>query len=227
MADQERFTCGICGEPYEPSTSAMICEYCNSPLPALPSTVALSEPAAEGPHSSSPSPAHQPVPTAVEGDNVGDEDDPWGDEGIFTNLCGAGESSPHLPGESPDAPPGQGAIPSAVPSATPTTTAPWRLRLASPDLLFEVPAGAGVLLGRDASSPLTGHVSITRWISSRHARVWVDVDNPGVLWVEDLGSTNGTWVAGTQLLPGVPTVVQEGDVIMLASQNPVRIEVVR
>lgn len=44
------------------------------------------------------------------------------------------------------------------------------------------------------------------YVSTKHARIWEEP--PGFVWIEDLGSTNGTFVNGvrvfqkTRLLPG-------------------------
>jgi hypothetical protein len=248
MADSKRFNCENCSVPFEPSPTPAVCGNCGAALPMIAVEVPMRPPGQPDPPSTPP--AHQPGNTSIEvGDRDGDDDDPWGDEDVFADLSGAAVTQPpssgpfvpvHTPQETaghPQTPTGQPAPPSRtsphgapqVPwtAASAAATSTWRLHLASPDLVIDVPPGAGVLLGRDPSSPIKAHPSVTRWVSSAHARVRADVVNPDVVWVEDLGSTNGTWIAGTKLLPGVPMVVQEGDVIMLASQNPVRIEVTR
>jgi pSer/pThr/pTyr-binding forkhead associated (FHA) protein len=50
-------------------------------------------------------------------------------------------------------------------------------------------------------------------VSRRHARI---VFNNGEYYVEDLGSTNGTYVnRGRRLLPGNPQILQDGDEIIV------------
>lgn len=49
-------------------------------------------------------------------------------------------------------------------------------------------------------------------VSRRHARL--EMRN-GLLFITDLYSTNGTFVAGKQLSPGVPTMIRENDVIKI------------
>lgn len=49
-------------------------------------------------------------------------------------------------------------------------------------------------------------------ISARHAIV---LGRDGGWWIEDLGSTNGSWVGGRRVAPGTPAVVRSGDVIQL------------
>ncbi|PWF26922.1 FHA domain-containing protein FhaB/FipA [Ancrocorticia populi] len=68
-------------------------------------------------------------------------------------------------------------------------------------------SGAPLVIGRAADSAL---VLDDSYSSSRHARIYQD---GGQWWVEDLNSTNGTYVSGQristpqQLQPGVPVVV--------------------
>jgi pSer/pThr/pTyr-binding forkhead associated (FHA) protein len=54
------------------------------------------------------------------------------------------------------------------------------------------------------------------YVSTRHCQVWQDED--GQAWLEDLGSTNGTWVGGvrvygpTRIGPGVVVHVGHTDI---------------
>ncbi len=50
-------------------------------------------------------------------------------------------------------------------------------------------------------------------VSRRHARVW---PQEGALWVEDLGSKNGTFLNGEPLQPHQPQRMKEGDILALA-----------
>lgn len=67
-----------------------------------------------------------------------------------------------------------------------------------------------LLLGRD---PQCDVVIPNRQISRRHARVYPQ--ERGV-WVEDLGSKNGTFLNGERLEPGQPARMREGDTLILA-----------
>ena len=70
-----------------------------------------------------------------------------------------------------------------------------------------------LLIGRAAQSD-EGKLGDDPEISRRHARVSRGPD--GRLTVEDLGSTNGTWVDGHQVPPGAEGVaLHNGDWIML------------
>ena len=108
------------------------------------------------------------------------------------------------------------------------------------ELKSDAPAGVhSVLLierggGANTEFPLTGEESqIGRWdadngifpdidldafdadakVSRRHARI---IYRNGVFMVEDLGSTNGTFVnRGRRLLPGNPQVLNDGDEIIV------------
>lgn len=74
-----------------------------------------------------------------------------------------------------------------------------KLRLTHPtvgEIAFPVPDGGQVVLGRRGGS--TGiELNWDPKISRQHARVWVE---GGRLWIEDLGSRNGTWHEGTRLV---------------------------
>ena len=73
-----------------------------------------------------------------------------------------------------------------------------KLRLAHPaigEIAFPIDEGGQVVLGRKGGS--TGiELNWDPKISRRHARVWVEA---GALWIQDLGSRNGTWYDGTRL----------------------------
>ena len=64
-----------------------------------------------------------------------------------------------------------------------------------------------IVIGRDVSSDV---IVNTAEVSRRHARLYLD---GGVYIVEDLGSTNGTFINGKRLTNPVP--LHSGDIIML------------
>ncbi len=67
-----------------------------------------------------------------------------------------------------------------------------------------------LILGRD---PKCDIVVPARQVSRRHARVY---PKGTTVWVEDLGSKNGTFVNGERLEPGKPAPLKEGDTLILA-----------
>lgn len=60
---------------------------------------------------------------------------------------------------------------------------------------------------------LTPYGALDRGVSRQHARIHMD---DGRLFVTDLGSTNGTYLAGKRLEPHFPTRIGTGDPLMLA-----------
>ncbi len=75
--------------------------------------------------------------------------------------------------------------------------------------------GAAARLGRDPALelPLDPDDDV---VSAVHARVWRDAD--GAWWLEDLGSTNGTWLAGRRL--DAPARLRTGDRFSLGRRGP-------
>lgn len=90
------------------------------------------------------------------------------------------------------------------------------LRLAFPTGNVEVPAGTTLVLGRDpAESLVAAAFADYDNVSRRHATVAVD-DN-GHASIRDEHSTNGTFVNGDRILPGVAVRLADGDVVRLAA----------
>ncbi len=90
------------------------------------------------------------------------------------------------------------------------------LRISFPAGNVEVPAGTSVLLGRDPAESLvaaafTGCDNVSR----RHALI--TVDDAGHATIRDENSTNGTFVNGDRLLPGIDVRLVDGDTIRLAA----------
>lgn len=67
---------------------------------------------------------------------------------------------------------------------------------------------------------LTPYGGLEQGVGRRHVRLYVD---RGVLYIDDLQSTNGTFVNGTKLIPGTPRALQAGDDVRLGNM-PVRIQ---
>ncbi|HXW43726.1 MAG TPA: FHA domain-containing protein [Streptosporangiaceae bacterium] len=90
------------------------------------------------------------------------------------------------------------------------------LRLSFPTGNVEVPAGTSLLLGRDPAESLVAaafasYVNVSR----RHATVTMDDD--GHASIRDENSTNGTFVNGDRVLPGINVRLADGDVVRLAA----------
>jgi pSer/pThr/pTyr-binding forkhead associated (FHA) protein len=90
------------------------------------------------------------------------------------------------------------------------------LRISFPAGNVEVPAGTSVLLGRDpAESLVAAAFDGCDNVSRRHALV--TVDDAGHATIRDENSTNGTFVNGDRLLPGIDVRLVDGDTIRLAA----------
>jgi hypothetical protein len=76
-----------------------------------------------------------------------------------------------------------------------------------------VEAGGSLLIGRE-NSPIADRLAGYANISRRHARVYSDGTS---LTVEDLDSTNGTYVNDRKVTPRTPTPVQAGDRVRFAA----------
>ena len=86
------------------------------------------------------------------------------------------------------------------------------LVVSSPELAqgATIEVSAPLIVGRDAQSGLQlGH---DEFASSRHARI---EPRPEGAWVDDLGSTNGTYVNGSKLKKG--RIAKAGDVIRIGA----------
>src|SRR6202451_4407382 len=90
------------------------------------------------------------------------------------------------------------------------------LRLAFPTGNVEVPAGTSLLLGRDpAESLVAAAFSQFENVSRRHATI--TVDDSGHATIRDEHSTNGTFVNGDRVLPGIAVRLADGDMVRLAA----------
>jgi pSer/pThr/pTyr-binding forkhead associated (FHA) protein len=90
------------------------------------------------------------------------------------------------------------------------------LRLSFPTGNVEVPAGTSLLLGRDpAESLVAAAFARCENVSRRHATV--NMDDAGHASIRDEHSTNGTFVNGDRVLPGVAVRLADGDVVRLAA----------
>jgi pSer/pThr/pTyr-binding forkhead associated (FHA) protein len=93
---------------------------------------------------------------------------------------------------------------------------PAVLRLSFPTGNVEVPAGTSLLLGRDpAESLVAAAFADFENVSRRHATV--SVDDSGRASIRDEDSTNGTYLNGDRVLPGVAVRLTDGDVVRLGA----------
>ena len=93
---------------------------------------------------------------------------------------------------------------------------PTVLRLSFPTGNVEVPAGTALLLGRDpAESLVAAAFADYENVSRRHATV--TVDDGGHASIRDENSTNGTFVNGDRVLPGIAVRLADGDIVRLAA----------
>lgn len=90
------------------------------------------------------------------------------------------------------------------------------LRLSFPTGNVEVPAGTTLLLGRDpAESLVAAAFANYENVSRRHATV--TMDDGGHASIRDENSTNGTFVNGDRVLPGIAVRLADGDIVRLAA----------
>jgi FHA domain len=102
------------------------------------------------------------------------------------------------------------------PNQRPASISAAVLRLAFPTGNVEVPAGTSLLLGRDpAESLVAAAFAAYENVSRRHATVTMDDD--GHASIRDENSTNGTFVNGDRVLPGIAVRLADGDVVRLAA----------
>lgn len=79
-------------------------------------------------------------------------------------------------------------------------------------------SGEPLLIGRGPDCPFAAQLVANLSISRSHARF--DFDGRTLLMI-DLGSTNGSFVNGAQLAPGVPSEVRPPDTIRFGRDAPV------
>ncbi len=242
---QNLITCLECGTHGAPTDTT--CTGCGGYLPRA-SLEAAAEADVEPGDSAGAATSSRKAESSPSQDDFVVEDDQFGEAAALAALSAGWDASsaqpaaPDLtatprrppqestaPHESPGnrtegAPPIAERVPGQAQPAKDQGTASWRLRITSTETLVDIIEGAGVVLGRTPPSPIWDHPAVGSYVSSQHARVWMD---GAQLFIKDLNSTNHTWVEGVQLEPGVPYPLRCGDVIQLTRDNPVRLEVVQ
>jgi hypothetical protein len=81
-----------------------------------------------------------------------------------------------------------------------------------------LPVAGGGVLGRNGDAG--AFFSDSRTVSRRHAKVDFRSE---AWWIEDLNSTNGTWVNGSRLDPGRPHPLKKGDTVALSLACEMRV----
>jgi adenylate cyclase len=82
--------------------------------------------------------------------------------------------------------------------------------------------GDDVIVGRlEGGVDIDLDLSFDRWVSHRHARIWV---TNGQYWIEDLGSRNGTLINGAAIQRKATRNLQTGDVITIG-ETVVRVDI--
>ncbi len=122
--------------------------------------------------------------------------------------AGGGSGTPGTGG----APASGGAVAGAPTQALPTTAAEL-VAVEPPGLRFRLAGGDTV--GRGAGVDLSP-LPRSAYISRRHARF---ICEGGRWYVEDLGSTGGTFIAGVRLTPGVRHELIDGGAVTLANSS--------
>ena len=79
---------------------------------------------------------------------------------------------------------------------------------------FPVPPGRGLVLGRFEELQTAEALTPFDNVSRVHCRVFI---TGGSVFVEDLGSTNGTWVDGRRIAPNQPTRLTDAAALRLAA----------
>ena len=100
-----------------------------------------------------------------------------------------------------------------------------RLKIGTKGDEYEIPLGRAIHLGRiDPAADIFPEVDLsnhnpTKQISRRHARI---LKQDETVFVEDLGSINGTYINGKILTPYLPQPLKHGDVLQLG-QLPIAV----
>lgn len=139
-----------------------------------------------------------------------------GPSDLICFTCGANLPKARLVQESEDSLPVTVAQKTIPPDLARRSISSSVLQLSFPAGNVEVPAGTSILLGRDpAESLVAAAFDGCENVSRRHAMILVD--DLGHASIRDEGSTNGTFVNGDRLLPGVDVRLVDGDTVRLAA----------
>ncbi len=224
----EATICPHCGASNIPGEA--FCQNCGAPLGGL----GVAAPPAPGP-AVSPAPPGAPFgapsapvapPPAVGGMNCPQCGAPLEPGSAFCDMCGASVSSvqpapfppptfPATPSVTPPVP-----TPSAPSIYPPSVAVPGRLIVQGTNAVLQFPPGKSeILIGREdpvsnvfPEIDLTDHGGDEGGVSRRHARIFVRGNQ---VFIEDLNSTNYTFVNQQKLAPGQPHPLNNGDEVRL------------
>jgi hypothetical protein len=215
---EQGLTCPACQAPI--LAGEVFCASCGASLaqPPLPPEPVPEAPVEAPPSPLVPEPVTPPAPEAappppVTKCPVCNTDVEPGD--TFCSNCGASLKAAPAPAPEPAALPPAEATP---PPPSPAVVGPHLVVVAS-GAEIPLPAKAEILLGREdpvsgifPEVDMTPHGGDEGGISRRHARIIVD---GGLYFIEDLDSTNYTYVNKQKLVPKTPQVISDGDEIRL------------
>ncbi len=227
--------CDVCGLPIAPSGAAAGAGGSSAVPPPLPAPLSPPTPAARGAHpapSTSPLSLGTPAPGALTCANCATDNPP---DALFCENCGYDFTTGQLP--RPLAPPDLAGAQPVPPPAAPDGAVEWVAEIwVDPDwhtaqgVTEPLPSvGAPAVVPLADRSVLVGRTSASRnihpqidcssdsGVSRRHAQLSTDGQR---WWVEDLQSSNGTYVGGTgEPMPTTP--VAPGQRVELADDDRV------
>ena len=129
----------------------------------------------------------------------------------MVDISAVNPTDPDAPAPKPTETPESTAEPVNDPSATVVEQKRKLLCFETPDGKVSFSVGSGAVLGREAEGK--GCFAACPTVSRRHARLMYSDD----AWtIEDLGSTNGTWINERPLGRGEKRPVKEGDTVALS-----------
>ncbi len=210
-------TCPVCGVPVTPGEA--FCDNCGAALGPTPSAP---PPQAAAPLP--PPPAAAPPPGgALICSNCGTELEPGSH---FCDMCGTPVSAPAPPPSPPIPTPAPPSIPTPTPPPIPTPPPAYppvagiqgRLVVEGTNITLPFPPGrTEIIVGREdpvsnvfPEIDLTDHGGDEGGVSRRHARIFLQGDQ---VFIEDLNSTNYTYVNQQKLTPEQPHPLNDGDEI--------------
>lgn len=199
---EEALLCGTCGQSNVPG--ALFCENCGATLDPLEPETAEEYVAA----------AAETPPTAEENCPVCGATVGAGDE--FCDNCGASLTAAATTEAEAETPAG----PTDVAAQPGPTVAGPRLVVADSGAEIPLPAEAEILVGREdpvsgifPDVDLTSHGGEEGGVSRKHVKL--EVQNGGTYTLQDLDSTNFTFVNKERLAPFSPKSIQNGDELRL------------
>jgi hypothetical protein len=208
-------TCPVCGGSVTAGEP-----FCNACGAALGQAVPTQPPPAVAPGSAAPG----MIPTGTSTcSNCGAQLEPGS---IFCDMCGAQVGAASPPAPSTGAQPGyQPSPPGAQPGYAPPVSQPvypavaavqGRLVVQGTNAVLSFPPGkAEILVGREdpvsgvfPEVDLTDHGGDEAGVSRQHARIFIQGTQ---VFIEDLNSTNYTYVNQQRVMPGQPQPLNSGD----------------